>query len=109
MSMPHQAIRLSEQDVTAMKTLFCRHFLAGDRLWLFGSRVKPAKKGGDIDLYIETAAKTVDDAIAMKSKFLWDLVQTIGDQKIDIVLNLLNFPKELPIHQVAQMEGVRLV
>ena len=80
-----------------------------DELWLFGSRADLSKKGGDIDLYIETHAKTVDEAIKRKTDFVWNLEQTIGEQKIDIVLNPLNFPYPLPIHEIAKIEGVRIV
>ncbi len=64
---------------------------------------------GDIDLYIETNAESIDDAITRKANFLWELEQKIGEQKIDIVLNKLKFPYPLPIHEVAKTEGIRLV
>ena len=51
----------------------------------------------------------MDDAIAMKTNFIWDLEQKIGEQKIDVVLNMLNFPYPLAIHEVAKTEGVRII
>ncbi len=41
----------------------------------FWPRADLTKKGGDIDIYIETGAKTAKEAINMKSFFLWDLEQ----------------------------------
>jgi hypothetical protein len=102
-------VRLSNHDIDALKMCFKKHFLAEDTLWLFGSRADPSKKGGDIDLYIETHAIDHAQAITMKGNFLWDLEQKIGEQKIDIVLNLIKHPYPLPIHQVALREGVRLI
>ena len=102
-------VRLSDHDLKALENLFLKHFLPEDKLWLFGSRTDLTKKGGDIDLCIETHAKTVNDAIKRKTDFVWDLEQAIGEQKIDIVLNLLNFPYPLPIHEIAKTEGVRIV
>jgi hypothetical protein len=48
-----QKIRLPEEDILAIKTVFHQNFHEGDTLWIFGSRVDLAKKGGDIDIYIE--------------------------------------------------------
>lgn len=102
-------VRLSESDLYAITEIFKRSFLEEDHLWIFGSRVDLSKKGGDVDIYIETSAKTAKIATKMKSNFLWDLEQAIGEQKIDIVINMLENPYPLPIHEVAKKEGVRLV
>ncbi len=102
-------MRLSDNDLEALKQCFKSHFLDGDKLWIFGSRVDITKKGEDIDLYVETKALTHVEAIKRRSDFIWDLEQIIGEQKIDVVLNLTNCPYPLPIHQVALSEGVRIV
>ncbi len=102
-------VRLSEHDLNAVIVVFGKHFLKDDRLWLFGSRADLSKKGGDIDFYIETRAKDANDALKMKSSFLWELEHMIGEQKIDVVINMLNNPYPLPIHEVAKKEGVQLV
>lgn len=101
-------VRLSEYDLNALQTLFRKYFLADDQLWLFGSRTQPQKKGGDIDLYIETHVEDINEAIDMQNHFISDLEQAIGEQKIDVVLNLLKHPYPLPIHQIAKNEGVRI-
>ncbi len=41
-----EKVRLSHEDLEALKNLFCKYFLAEDKLWLFGSRVNLNKKGG---------------------------------------------------------------
>lgn len=102
-------VRLSDYDLAAIESLFVKHFLPGDKLWLFGSRADLDKKGGDIDLYIETDAKGVEAAIKMKSDFLWGLEKKIGEQKIDIVLNMLRDPYPLPIHEIAKTKGIRII
>lgn len=102
-------VRLSDYDLAAIESLFIKNFLPGDKLWLFGSRADLDKKGGDIDLYIETDANDVEAAIKMKSDFLWDLEQKIGEQKIDIVLNMLRDPYPLPIHEIAKTKGIRII
>lgn len=103
-----QQIRISSKDVEALQTLFKKHFMINDGLWIFGSRVDLSKRGGDIDLYIETHANTIEDAIKMRRDFSWDLEQAIGEQKVDIVLNILHDSESLPIYDIAKKEGVRL-
>lgn len=102
-------VRLSDNDLKALEFCFRKHFLQADRLWLFGSRADLAKKGGDIDLYIETYAKSIDEAMKIKLGFLIEFEELIGEQKIDVVLNMINFPHPLPIHEVALTEGVRII
>lgn len=105
----YKKVRLSDQHLDVIKELFLKHFLKGDQLWIFGSRTDLRKKGGDIDFYIETYVKTRDEALKMKLNFIWALEQKIGEQKVDLVLNMLNFPYPLAIHQIAQKEGVKII
>ncbi len=102
-------VRLSDHDLDALERCFKKHFLHEDRLWLFGSRADLAKKGGDIDLYVETYAKNVDLAIKIKSDFLNELEELIGEQKIDVVINMMLNPYPLPIHEIAKTKGVRII
>lgn len=104
-----QKIRLSDNDLEALKDCFKKHFLDNDKLWIFGSRVETQKKGGDIDLYIETSVPTRVEAIKIRNNFIWDLEQCIGEQKIDVVLSLINDPYPLPIHKIALSTGVRII
>jgi len=52
------------------------------RVYLFGSRVDDAKKGGDIDLLIMSDRLTSEDKRSIKIK----LYELLGEQKIDLVL-----------------------
>jgi predicted nucleotidyltransferase len=102
-----ESIRLREQDIKSMIALFTTLFSKGDRLWLFGSRVDSRKKGGDIDLYVETQIQDIALIAEKKRHFLSDLKLKIGDQKIDVVVN---FPGNiaLPIYDHAKKHGVLL-
>lgn len=102
-------IRLSIKHSIALEVVFRKYFLKKDKLWVFGSRADLNRKGGDIDLYIEANAKTIDEIAKMKSDFIKNLKHQIGEQKIDIVINMLNFPYNLPIYKVAKTEGVRII
>ena len=100
-------IRLSEKEIKSICNAFTDLFPSGDGLWLFGSRVYPDKRGGDIDLYVETSLKDPDQVLQAKLRFSTQIKLAIGDQKIDIVVKYDN--TELPIYKIAREEGVRLV
>ncbi len=53
-------------------------------MFLFGSRVDDDRRGGDIDLLVET---TLPEPRALHAKIgaITDIQLTIGDQKIDMV------------------------
>jgi len=105
-----QKVRLSDYDVSQIITLFKKYFGPEDHLWIFGSRVDLTKRGGDIDLYIETKDPIASSANRKRADYriaLWDV---IGEQKIDIVLNLIAAePYDLLIYKVARAEGIQLV
>lgn len=107
--MNEKNVRLSDEDLRDLIFCFKKHFLEHDRLWLFGSRADLAAKGGDIDLYIETHIQNIVDALQVKMAFLIELEGKIGEQKIDVVLNILNHPHQLPIYEIAKTQGVRII
>lgn len=102
-------MRLTEQEKTAICEAFLRHFSQNDHLWLFGSRVDDSKKGGDIDFYVETEEKDTRIALEKKLSFLNDLWSSLGEQKIDVVLNLIHSDYSLPIYEEAKSQGILLV
>ena len=102
-------LRLIDSEICAMQELFKKHFSAGDRLWVFGSRTDIARKGGDIDLYIESNTQDAHHSVNSKINFICDLQQRIGEQKIDCVLNVKELEDELPIYKIARLEGVRII
>lgn len=101
-------MRLDETQLKVICETFQKYFAQTDHIWLFGSRVDDSKKGGDIDLYIETTYNAVE-AVSAKLSFLTDLNFELGEQKIDVVLNLISSKAELPIYDIAKSQGVRLL
>lgn len=102
-------MRLSQKELNAIHQCFSVHFLLSDALWLFGSRVDDLKKGGDIDLYVETYYSDISQAIEKQIRFLSDLKLAIGEQNIDIVLNILNQNKKQRIYDEAKNTGIQLI
>lgn len=96
-------MRLTPQERSAIRAASLRHFGVAPRL--FGSRVDDSRRGGDIDLYIE-AELTPQEAFRREMRMAAELFAVIGEQKIDIVVNTGGHP--LPIHEVAQRDGVWL-
>ena len=96
-------MRLSGYEIDAIKKAFRETFGDG-MIYLFGSRVDDAKRGGDIDLYIipQYKERAEDD----RTDFLIRLYDLIGEQKIDIVIAKDN---KRPIEQQALRYGVNLM
>ncbi|NPA73119.1 MAG: nucleotidyltransferase domain-containing protein [Epsilonproteobacteria bacterium] len=95
-------MRLTTKEIEAIISTFKDTFENGD-IYLFGSRIDDSKKGGDIDLYIQTNDK--DNLNEKKINFLIKLKQKIGEQKIDVVISK---DKNKKIEQIALKEGILL-
>lgn len=98
-------MRLKNEEINAVKQAALNYFGNNAKVYIFGSRVSDAKKGGDIDIYIETGIST-DEYIKNKIPFKLELYKKIGEQKIDVVVN--NFTDEQYIYEVAKKEGVMI-
>jgi uncharacterized protein len=79
--------------------------LFGAPVRLFGSRLDDLARGGDIDLYVETAL-TAEEAEKRRLRMLARLARRLGERKIDLIVKTPD--GELPIHVVARNEGVIL-
>jgi predicted nucleotidyltransferase len=96
-------MRLTPTEQQVIRDASLQRF--GVRPRLFGSRVDDTKRGGDIDLYIETQLSP-EDAFSREMHLSADLYLALGDRKIDIVVNAGWL--DLPIYQVARDQGVWL-
>ena len=99
-------MRLSRQEIDAL--ICATHSCFGDsaKIWLFGSRVDDTKKGGDIDLYIETDKEM--GIVAAKLEMLRAIWSTFGEQKIDILVRSRSRECSA-MHEVAKSSGLELV
>jgi predicted nucleotidyltransferase len=77
-------MRLNENQINAIKTAVAQHFSPESQVFLFGSRADDTKKGGDIDLLVET---TLTGTKLQEARLLTmgTIQRAIGEQKIDIV------------------------
>ena len=100
-------MRLTPDQIEAIRGAASDAFGGEARIWLFGSRVDDSKHGGDIDLLIKPS--NMDDETAkLKSKirFLSRLQKLLGDRKIDVVLEAPQDQRS--IVRIARETGVEL-
>lgn len=99
-------MRLSdEQRRLIMRTT---HELLGTdaRVLLFGSRTDDARRGGDIDLLVETP-RALADRFDLELQLGARLEQALGGQRVDLLLVDATRPL-LPVHRAARATGVPL-
>ena len=98
--------------LTAIRQAATAAFGQGTSVWLFGSRVDDAKKGGDIDLLVCPQSHIASDAaegeqgFMQKIKMLTLLERHLGERKVDLVVEQ---PQDMrPIVEVAYKTGIKL-
>ena len=74
-------MRLTRQEVETIKGAI-KQLDTEAKIYLFGSRVDDAKRGGDIDLLILSNILTFSDKIKIKVK----IFEKMEEQKIDIII-----------------------
>lgn len=100
-------MRLSEDTIKTINTLAWKQFGDDCEAYIFGSWLDNAKRGGDMDIYIETSL--IDDIFDAKLEFLTALHQAIGEQKIDLVIKKRGSEQIYPIYyEVAKNAGVKI-
>jgi len=101
-------MRLSDIERETLKQTARDCFEPNVVLRLFGSRLDDARKGGDIDLLIET--RMVDPAQIAKAhlRFLSRVYARLGEQKIDLLIDYPARQQQMPIFEIARAQGVIL-
>ncbi|MDP2880780.1 MAG: nucleotidyltransferase domain-containing protein [Azonexus sp.] len=92
-------MRISEDAARRAISLISAQFGDGAKIWLFGSRVDDQKRGGDVDIFVETESADALRKVKCKSD-LTDLF----DLKVDLIVGT----GDKPIHRIAKSTGVRL-
>ena len=96
-------MRLTPNEIIQIKRYTEEVFGIKSRVYLFGSRADDAKKGGDIDLFIEP--EQITNAFEQEIQFLTKLKFALGDQKIDVIIAK---DSDRLIEQEARRTGVLL-
>jgi uncharacterized protein len=95
-------MRLSvNQQQNILQTLY-QNFGAATKVWLFGSRVDDSRRGGDVDLYVETS--NVSNFMAkLRCKMV---LEELLDLSVDLIVR--DPGKDDPIYTIAKTRGVQL-
>ena len=99
-------MRLTSSQEQLIKSTVDRVLGAENRVWLFGSRVNDALRGGDIDLLIETEAAFPNRA-KMLCRLYGALIYALGDRKLDVLLKDAR-TRDAPVFEIAKRTGVIL-
>lgn len=95
-----------EQQVLKQSARDCFGDMAVVRL--FGSRVDDAKKGGDIDLLIDTSLTEPLDIVRAHHRFVAKVYEFLGEQKLDVLIDYPTRQTNPPIFDIARAQGVVL-
>ncbi|WP_240454236.1 nucleotidyltransferase domain-containing protein [Halomonas sp. NO4] len=99
-------MRLTAEQVSHIHAAVTELLGSEARIYLFGSRVDDSRKGGDIDIYIETPSLPQPRS-QLQAKLLRKLWQRLGTQRIDLLIRT-DAESLRPIHRDALEQGVRL-
>lgn len=99
-------MRLSSFQVSKIKESVEAVLGAEAEVILFGSRVDDSAKGGDIDLFVETA-RQIENRGSAAARIAAKIQMAIGDQKIDVILVDALTPYQT-IHKQAKAQGIAL-
>ena len=97
-------LRLSEKEIKVIKETAQEVFGENVRVFIFGSRTQANRKGGDIDILIETDRKVSVDE---KLTFLARLELRGIERKVDLLV-VSPETKLKTIHQEALKSGVEI-
>lgn len=95
-------MRLTQVQIDTIRKATSQNFGQDALIWLFGSRVDDAKRGGDVDLYVETTHRnTLMSELRCKMALEGSL-----DLSVDLVVKEPG--KDKPIYNLAKAQGIRL-
>ena len=95
-------MRLSATQQQCILQATRQNFGADARVWLFGSRVDDARRGGDVDLYVET---TQSNTLMAELQCKMAIEESL-ERHVDLVVN--DHRKDEPIYNIAKKQGIQL-
>ncbi len=101
-------MRLTPFERQALKAAAQNCFDAQVVVRLFGSRLDDSRKGGDIDLHIATQLTDPAQIARAHSRFLAQVYASMGEQKMDVLIDYPPRQQELPVYRIAREQGLVL-
>ena len=96
-------VRLTEKEIKIIKETAKKYFGNDVKVYIFGSRADLDKRGGDIDIYIETNKRS---SVELEISFLAELELKGIERRVDLVVKD-PYKKEKNIYREAK-KGVLL-
>jgi predicted nucleotidyltransferase len=96
-------MRLKPNEINILKSNIRKH-ITDAKIILFGSRVDDTKRGGDIDIFVETGQQV---NLKQQIKILTDIRMDGCDRKVDMVIKTPT-TKDQPIFQTIYQNGIVL-
>ncbi len=81
-------MRLTAEQIQAIRDSVCAALGNDASVWLFGSRVDDTRRGGDIDLLVRPPPELGADpeqAFLAKLRLLAELKRRLGERKVDVI------------------------
>ena len=99
-------MRLTDQQVQTIKQATAEIFGTDARVWLFGSRADDNRRGGDVDLMVETTESPENPAM-LAARLSARVSRSMWGRHVDVVLNAKPVPKEVN-QTTASTRGIKL-
>ncbi|MBV5346915.1 nucleotidyltransferase domain-containing protein [bacterium] len=94
-------MRLSQAQQEVIRATCMATFNYDTNIWIFGSRLNDAQRGGDIDLYVETGPHRLMDELRCK-------IRLEDELQIPVDLIVRKPDDTSPIATIAKQKGHRL-
>ncbi len=102
-------MRLKQKERDAIARAAREVFAPGASVFLFGSRVDDAKRGGDIDLFIETPQiLTPAELVEHRTRYIARLYRSLDEQRIDVLITAQGEPDPRTVVAKARRTGILL-
>ena len=94
-------MRLTPDQTRIIKDTIHRVLDPNAQVWLFGSRIDENRRGGDVDLYVETDRPRLLAELQCKAN-----LEEALDLHVDLVIRQPE--RDHPIYSIAKAEGIPL-
>lgn len=103
-------MRLHSHEIRAIEEAGLRVFPAGTAIYLFGSRLDDAARGGDIDLLVESPVPlSAKELVDKRTRFIAQLYRELGEQRIDVVIAQAGEEDSRSVVDTARSQGRKIV
>lgn len=102
-------MRLNPKERDTIARAARESFTPGTAVFLFGSRTDDNRRGGDIDLLVETPqTPSSEERVERRTRFVTRIWRELDEQRIDVVITAGDELDRRPVVAAAKQSGVLL-